>query len=152
MKLLQNQPVEQTGPPPPRTPAFAMRGLALALGTAAAIWLAPPLAAEEAYARCIDAGSTNTAWSQCGGEWIAREEKRLNATWVRVFPKLAPEARKALRETQRSWITFKEKSCQHFLTGEYGREGQVLHYPSCRGAVIAARRRDLEVLEKFLDQ
>lgn len=136
----------------PRSSGMAWRGLALALAAAGTVWFAPTLAAEEAYKRCIDSSSTNTAWSQCGGEYIAREEKRLNATWVRVFPKLAPEARKALREAQRLWIPFKEKSCQHFLTGEYGREGQVLHYPSCRGAVIAARRRDLEGLETFLDQ
>lgn len=152
MKLPHNPPVAQAQRSALRPSKVALCGLALALGAVGAIGFAPTLAAEEAYTRCIDSSSTNTAWSECGGQWIAREEQRLNATWVRVFPKLAPEARKALRETQRAWITFKEKSCQHYLTGEYGREGQVLHYPSCRGAVIAARRRDLEALEKFLDQ
>lgn len=109
--------------------------------------------ADPAYDRCVaQSDSTNQAWSQCGAEWIAREDARLNAIWKRVYPMLEGDAAKALLVEQRAWIAYKDASCGFYATGEYGREGQALHFPMCRAAVIAARVDDLSGMSAFLSQ
>ena len=121
----------------------------LALGAGAC----RPAHADPAYDRCIAlSDGTNQAWGQCGGEWVAREDIRLNATWKKVQPMLEGSAAKALLAEQRAWIAFKDASCAFYATGDYGREGQVLHFPTCRAKVIAARTRDLEGVAAFLNQ
>ena len=131
-----------------------MHGLttsATAILTLVGIALCRPAQADPAYDRCIgQSDNTNQAWGACGSAWITREDARLNATWRRVYPMLEGDAAKALLEEQRAWITYKDASCALYATGDYGREGQVLHYPMCRAQVIAARIRDLEGLAVFL--
>ena len=121
----------------------------LALGAA----FASPAHADPAYDRCIQqSDGTNQAWGACGGAWIDREDARLNATWKAVLPLLEGSAAKALLAEQRAWITYKDASCAFYATGDYGREGQVLHYPTCRAMVIAARIQDLKMVEAFVNQ
>jgi uncharacterized protein YecT (DUF1311 family) len=112
--------------------------------------MAAPAFSDPAYDACMAASDgTNTAWSECGGALIQREEKRLNDIWKRVFPTLSPSTQEALRTEQRAWVAFKDASCEYWTNREeYGREGQVLHFPSCRAAVIAERIRYLENVGK----
>lgn len=131
-----------------------MHGLttsATAIPTLVGIALCRPAQADPAYDRCIDqSGSTNQAWGACGSAWITREDVRLNTTWRQVYPMLEGDAAKALLEEQRAWITYKDASCRFYVIGDYGREGQMLHYSMCRAQVIAARTRDLEGLATSL--
>lgn len=104
-----------------------------------------PAVADEAYKRCIDnSNGTNPAWAACGAEWIAREDAKLNAAWKRLLAASGPAVRKDLLEEQRAWNAFKEKSCRFYDNGEFGREGQVLHFPSCRAELIAQRTATLD--------
>ena len=124
---------------------------AAALLVLAGAALRQPARADPAYDRCIEqSDGSNPAWGACGGAWITREDARLNATWRRVYPMLEGDAAKALLQEQRAWIAYKDASCAFYATGDYGREGQVLHYPMCRAQVIAARTRDLEEVAAFL--
>lgn len=110
--------------------------------------LASPTSADEAYKRCIDdSDGTNPAWGACGGEWVAREDAKLNATWKRLYEASGPNTKKDLLEEQRAWNAFKEKSCRFYDNGDFGREGQVLHFPACRAAVIAQRTEALKHYE-----
>ena len=60
--------------------------------------LASPAAADEVYKRCIDdSDGTNPAWGACGGEWVAREDAKLNATWKRLYGASEPNTKKATR-------------------------------------------------------
>lgn len=104
--------------------------------------------ADDVYDRCIDASDgTNTAWSACGGELLAREDARLNVTWKRVFAVTSGQTRADLLTEQRAWIAFKDTSCAFYRNGDWGREGQVLHFPVCRAKVIADRTTVLESYE-----
>ncbi|WP_089176184.1 lysozyme inhibitor LprI family protein [Bosea sp. AS-1] len=110
--------------------------------------LVSPAAADDAYKRCIDGSDgTNPAWGACGGEWVAREDARLNATWKRLYEASGPNTKKDLLEEQRAWNAFKEKSCRFYDNGDFGREGQVLHFPACRAEVIARRTEALKRYE-----
>lgn len=92
-------------------------------------------------------GWTNPAWAACGGEWVAREDAKLNATWKRLYEASEPNTKKNLLAEQRAWNAFKEKSCRFYGNGDFGREGQVLHFPACRAEVIARRTEALKRYE-----
>lgn len=101
--------------------------------------------ADDDYDRCIsDSDGTNAAWSECGGAWLEREDARLNEAWKRVFSGFAGQSKADLLAEQRAWIAFKEASCLFYASGDFGREGQVLSFPSCRAGVTAERTAAIE--------
>ncbi|MDQ8156984.1 MAG: DUF1311 domain-containing protein [Gemmatimonadota bacterium] len=117
--------------------------------------------AVDPYQACLNRANTNSDFSDCGGTELRRQEARLAATWRAVLatfepdsgnPELPEEIKKhqaAILAEQRAWLRFKTLSCMHW-TEAMGREGVVLHFPSCRAAVIADRVTYLR--ETFLDR
>lgn len=115
--------------------------------------LAGPAAADEIYDKCIDASDgTNAAWGLCGSEWLKREDETLNTTWKRIYEGLPAATKSDLLEEQRAWNAFKEKSCLFYANGDWGREGQILHFPTCRATLIAERTATLEAYGAFFTQ
>lgn len=110
---------------------------------------ASPALADKAYDRCINASSSNADWSVCGAEYLSRLDDQLNETWQRVFPALSDDGQALLRTEQRAWNAFKEESCLYYGSADYGREGQVLQLPACRGEIIEQRIQYLEELGAF---
>ncbi len=109
-----------------------------------------PVAADAIYNRCIDqSDGTNFAWAECGGEWVKREDEKLNATWKKVFAQVEGQSRTDLLAEQRLWIAYKDSACTFYANGDWGREGQVLHYAACRAGIIATRTRELEAYGDF---
>lgn len=133
-----------------------MRRLLLALSPLAlsAGWgVAPPALAQDErepeYGRCLDRATTNPQFSACGGAMLVRREAALNSIWKSTYASLDAAAKKALLDEQRAWIAYKDKSCTAFTTGYFGREGQVIHYYTCRAGVIDAR---IAYLKDLVDQ
>jgi uncharacterized protein YecT (DUF1311 family) len=123
---------------------FAAMLLAVGLGVA-------PASSDELWSACIDRSpGTNTQWAQCGGEWIEREDDRLNATWQRVYGATTGQTHTDLLAEQRAWIGYREAACRFYSNGDWGREGQVLDAPACIAGVIAARTAELEAYGEFL--
>ena len=129
-----------------------MRPIARLAAVAALLWglAAAPGLADPAYDQCINASSTNTAWSQCGGEFVQRQDDKLNAVWKKVYALTSGQSKTDLLAEQRAWIAFKDKACRLYANGDYGREGQVLGYPSCLADVITDRTRQLEAIGRQL--
>jgi uncharacterized protein YecT (DUF1311 family) len=113
--------------------------LLLPLALAATVAFAAPAQADEAYDACVDKARTNADFSACGNAMLERREAELNRVWKEVNRDLDAGVKKALLEEQRAWIAFKDKSCLPWTTGHFGREGQVIHFYTCRGEVIDAR-------------
>lgn len=108
--------------------------------------------ADPVYDTCIDqSDGTNAAWSACGGAWLKREDDRLNTAWRNVFSKATGQTKTDLLVEQRAWIDFKEKSCAFLANGDFGREGQALHFASCRAGVISERTGALDRIRGMLD-
>ncbi|MGV6872190.1 lysozyme inhibitor LprI family protein [Pseudochelatococcus sp. B33] len=85
---------------------------------------AAPAAADDLYDQCLEkSDGTNTAWAQCGGEWIAREDAKLNKTWHQVYGQTDGQTKSDLLAEQRLWNTYKESSCNFYANGDWGREG-----------------------------
>ena len=100
---------------------------------------------DSAYRACMDkSGGTNRDWDVCGSELIKCEDAALNAEWKRLYPSLPAASKTALLEEQRLWIAYRAKACGLYASGDYGREGQVLTYPTCVAQVIRSRRAELQ--------
>jgi uncharacterized protein YecT (DUF1311 family) len=94
---------------------------------------------------------TNPAWAKCGQDWVDREEAKLNATWKKLYAGLSGKTKADLLTEQRLWNAYKEASCMYHANGEYGREGEVVDFPTCRAGVIAARTKELEAIDKAIN-
>jgi uncharacterized protein YecT (DUF1311 family) len=109
--------------------------------------------AADAWRQCIDNTMTNTEWGACGGFYLKRLDDELNTTWKKANTSLEDQqSRTQLLEEQRSWIKFRDASCQFYANGSFGREGQVLHFFACRGAIIEARITDLKSIYELTHQ
>ncbi|MBS7697327.1 MULTISPECIES: lysozyme inhibitor LprI family protein [unclassified Chelatococcus] len=122
--------------------------LALKLGLGLGV---PSALADEAYDRCMNqANATTMTFSACGGEWMKREDGKLNAAWKRVFAQADGQTKTDLLDEQRAWIAFKDKACAFYANGDWGSEGRAIQYPACQAGIIAARTRDIDAIGKFL--
>jgi len=121
-------------------------------GPAAASAEEPRYGAE--YERCIGRANgsgpsapTNAMWARCGDELVAREKRRMTRAWIQAYASLPAVSlsRRDLLEEQRAWIRYKDMACR-FLGNQqdWGREGQVIHFPLCRARVFSERAEALE--------
>jgi uncharacterized protein YecT (DUF1311 family) len=126
------------------------------IGTAclalAAILHSAPAKADKAYDACMEhPDGTNPAWGKCGQDWVDREEAKLNATWKKLYAGLSGKTKTDLLNEQRLWNAYKEASCMFHANGDYGREGEVVDFPTCRAGVIAERTKELEAIGKAIN-
>jgi uncharacterized protein YecT (DUF1311 family) len=110
-----------------------------------------PDAADAAYAACIDRNQTNAAWGECGGELLRQRDDELNTVWRRVYGRQSGQTKAQLLDEQRAWVRYKDASCVYYSNGEFGREGQVLHFAGCRAEVIRRRITQLKAHESMGD-
>jgi uncharacterized protein YecT (DUF1311 family) len=111
-----------------------------------------PAKADKLYDTCMKhSDGSNPSWSKCGQEWVDREEQKLNAAWKKLNAGLSGQTKTDLLAEQRLWNAYKESSCLYHANGDYGREGQVIDFPTCRAAVIAARTKELEAIDKEIN-
>ncbi len=104
--------------------------------------------ADKLYDACIDTSNgSNAAWAQCGGDWIKRADAAMNAAWKKLYGGAEEKTKADLLAEQRLWNAYKEKACDFYANGDWGREGQVLSYPACRASVIEARTKQLQDYE-----
>ena len=122
------------------------RHLLLPLGLAA--FAAVPAHADEAYDACMERAQTNAAFANCGTRMLARRELELNRVWKAAVAGLEASARSALLAEQRLWIAYKDESCAWWRSGAFGREGQTMHFYTCREGVIGQRIEYLHALER----
>jgi uncharacterized protein YecT (DUF1311 family) len=109
--------------------------------------------AADAWRQCIDKSMTNTEWGDGRGSYLKRLDDELNATWKKANMSLDDQqSRTQLLEEQRAWIKFRDASCQFYANGSFGREGQVLHFVTCRGEIIEARIASLKGVYELTHQ
>ncbi len=101
--------------------------------------------ADALYDKCMNAADgTNPAFAKCGGDWVTRADTKLNEVWKQLYSDREEQTKKDLLAEQRLWNAYKEESCKFLSNGDFGREGQVVHFPACRAEVIEARIKQLE--------
>jgi len=118
--------------------------LGLFLFCASAAW------ADDAYDACMKKAITNFDFSECGAAYVKRADAALNAAWKKTYGLASGQTAKDLLAEEQAWIAYKEKSCRFYANGDRGRQGQVIDFPGCRGAVIEQRTKDLVGIGKDL--
>lgn len=109
--------------------------------------------ATEVWQQCIDSTTTNVEWGGCGVNYLSDLDDELNAAWKKANASLDDkQSRTQLLDEQRAWLKFRDASCQIFANGAFGREGQVLHFASCRGEILKARIADLNAIFQLTHQ
>jgi uncharacterized protein YecT (DUF1311 family) len=106
--------------------------------------------ADDAYDACMKKAVTNSDFSECGGAYIKRADDALNAAWKQTYRLASGQTAKDLLAEEQAWIAYKEKSCLFYANSESGRQGQVIDFPGCRGAVIEQRTKELVSIGKDL--
>ncbi|MBV8794266.1 MAG: DUF1311 domain-containing protein [Hyphomicrobiales bacterium] len=106
--------------------------------------------ADEAYDACMKKAVTNADFSECGGAYVKRADDALNAAWKQTYKLASGQTAKDLLAEEQAWIAYKEKSCLFYANSESGRQGQVIDFPGCRGAVIEQRTKELVGIGKDL--
>jgi len=132
----------------PMTRSERCIAICLLLGLVACAGEAKAQSAE--WQKCVNATTTNVDWAQCGQEEIDRQEAHLNAAWKQAYAcfdgdKAMAKEKQVFLAEQRLWLKWKDASCNYYADGEaFGREGQVVSFPSCRAAIIAQRTQFLK--------
>jgi uncharacterized protein YecT (DUF1311 family) len=78
------------------------------------------------YDRCIDASEGITSnVLDCGGEELDRLDVILNQTYRALMQKLPPTRQRQLRDSERKWITWRERDClcYSYLSDNYDDTG-----------------------------
>lgn len=101
--------------------------------------LAASLALDDGYDTCMETGVTNQHFIACGTALLDRRDAALNRAWKEATADLDAPTKAALLDEQRLWLAFRDKSCGYWTSGAFGREGQTVHFYSCRAGIIDAR-------------
>jgi uncharacterized protein YecT (DUF1311 family) len=119
-----------------------------ALAFAAMVLFASGARADGEYDRCMaEAKGESIAFGECGGALVARAEAELDIVWKRLLDKTPQRSKYALSAEQLAWIAFKGRACDFYSSGDWGREGVVVHTPQCKARIISERTKQLEDLE-----
>lgn len=95
---------------------------------------------DDGYDVCMENAMTNPDFAKCGTEMLDRRDAELNRVWKEAIADLDAPTKKALLDEQRLWNAFKEKSCTYWTASNtFGREGQTVHFYTCRAAIIDER-------------
>jgi uncharacterized protein YecT (DUF1311 family) len=133
------------------TAAFRTLMLASTLAAMPALTRAEEPKQEEsysaAYKTCMDkSGGVTADMLDCGNAEYAKLDAALNAAYREASKELSPEQRSLLRDTQRSWLAYRDSSCS-FMTrlGDRGTMASLTDQ-SCLMSVTAERTRWLKSL------
>ena len=113
------------------------------------------LAHAETQFKCPENPSTNSDFAAC----TAAEKQSKEAILKEVLDcvqskaqKETPNSYKALLVEQEAWEKFKDTACKFYLD-DYGREGQVIHYNTCKAKLIEERAKHLNhILDPYRNE
>lgn len=112
--------------------ALAMVALVAALGPA----LATP------SGKC--AGSTQTELNQCAGAELKQTDAAMNAAYGQLMKQIGPKARESLRDAQKAWLPFRDKSCALEALGSEGGSIQPMVLAGCLAKLTTERTEALK--------
>jgi uncharacterized protein YecT (DUF1311 family) len=104
---------------------------------------AAPLPAASQGTGCADT-ETQTGMTQCAVVAMENADGALNAIYKRLMRTLEPEHKAMLRDAQRAWIVYRDKTCA--FAGYPTRQGSMnpMVIANCRTQLIIERTRKLE--------
>jgi len=75
-----------------------------------------------------------------------KSDAELNAVYKKVLSQLSPKGLEALKEAQRAWLIFRDKTAEAYGTGEEGSSNEKVMYVRCAAAITRNRTKELKTL------
>ncbi len=108
---------------------LAVAAFGLALGSSAAA------------AECK--GTTQADLNTCADADLKRADAAMNAAYLKLMKRIGPQAQAALKEAQRAWLPYRDKSCDLEALGTEGGSAQPMVRAGCVTALTEERTRRL---------
>jgi uncharacterized protein YecT (DUF1311 family) len=89
------------------------------------------------------AGSTQTDLNQCAGADFKRADAAMNAAYGKLMGQIGPKAQDGLRDAQKAWLPFRDKSCALEALGSEGGSIQPMILAGCLTKLTADRTKTL---------
>ncbi|KQT61329.1 hypothetical protein ASG52_00080 [Methylobacterium sp. Leaf456] len=106
----------------------AVAAFGLALGSAAA-------------AECK--GTTQADLNACADADLKRTDTAMNAAYGRLMKRIGPAAQQGLKEAQRAWLPYRDKTCDLEALGAAGGSAQPMVRAGCLAAITEERTKRL---------
>lgn len=107
---------------------LAVAMLALSLGSAAA-------------AECK--GTTQADLNACADADLKRADAAMNAAYGRLMKRIGPQAQAGLKDAQRAWLPYRDRTCDLEALGAAGGSAQPMVRAGCLSALTAERTKRL---------
>ena len=90
------------------------------------------------------AGSTQMELNQCAGAELKQADAAMNAAYGQLMERIGPKAREGLRDAQKAWLPFRDKSCALEGLGSEGGSIRPMILAGCLAKLTAERTRALK--------
>ena len=77
---------------------------------------------------------------------LAKADAELNSVYKKALATRSEKGMAALREAQRAWITYRDKTAEAYGTGEEGGSLEGLMFIKCSAALTRSRTKELKEL------
>jgi uncharacterized protein YecT (DUF1311 family) len=103
------------------------------------------VAASNAHAAEQDCANEKTymEMTMCAGAKFQQADKKLNATYKALLPKLDENGRNTLKEAQRAWVKFRDAECKYRASPSEGGAIWPMEEASCSTSLTLDRINDL---------
>lgn len=88
-------------------------------------------------------GTTQLSLNECTSTDLAEADGAMNALYTRLMGQLAPKAKASLREAQKAWLLYRDKTCAFEGLGTSGGSMQPMVIGACLTKLTAERTRVL---------
>jgi len=109
----------------------------------------PPHPIDKKYQTCLDSNGSTIGMIECISSAKQEWDTELNKYYNLLMTKLSRSEQLALRETQRQWITYKEKETKFYLDVYTEKEGTMWNVVMARRSMDIIRLRTIELIEYY---
>ena len=90
------------------------------------------------------AGSTQMDLNQCAGADFKRADAAMNAAYGKLMGQIGPKAQHGLRDAQKAWLPFRDKSCAREALGSEGGSIPPMILAGCLAKLTTERTKVLK--------
>ncbi len=88
-------------------------------------------------------GTTQADLNACADAAFKRADAAMNAAYARLMKRIGPQAQAGLKEAQRAWLPYRDRTCDLEALGAAGGSAQPMVRAGCLGALTEERTKRL---------
>jgi uncharacterized protein YecT (DUF1311 family) len=88
-------------------------------------------------------GTTQADLNACADSDLKRADAAMNAAYARLMKRIGPQAQAGLKEAQRAWLPYRDRTCDLEALGTAGGSAQPMVRAGCLAALTQERTKRL---------